>query len=199
MTPRLLLRRLLALVNARRLDTQLDDEVLAHLELAERDGIAAGLSPEDARRAARRHFGSIERMKEEHRDRRSVRWMDSLVKDVRYGLLLLRRDPGFAFVAIAVMAIGIGANTAMFSVMDAVMLKPLPYPEPERIVRVWETPTPASRNGISTLNFVDWKRLSTSFEALSAVRGLDVALTGNGDPARVAGRSCRPITSTSSA
>jgi hypothetical protein len=85
------------------------------------------------------------------------------------------------------MAIGIGGNTAMLSVVDAALLKPLPYPEPERIVRVWEAPTPTSRNGLSTLNFVDWKRLSTSFEALSAVRGLNVALTGNGEPARLAG------------
>jgi len=75
----------------------------------------------------------------------------------------------------------------MFSLIDGVLLKPLPYPEPERIVRVSEAPTPTSRNGISTLNFLDWKRLSTSFEALSAIRGLTVALTGNGDPARLGG------------
>jgi predicted permease len=186
-TPRLLVRRLLALLRTRRLETELDGEVRAHLELAERDALAAGLSPEDARRAARRSFGSIERIKEEHRDRRSARWIETLLKDFRYGLLLLRRDPGFAFVAISVMALGIGANTAMFSLMDAVLLKPLPYPEPERIVRVLEAPSPTSRNGISTLNFVDWKRLSTSFEALSATRGLNVALTGNGEPARLAG------------
>ena len=187
MTPALLVRRLLALLRTRRMDTELDDEVRAHLELAERDAIASGLSPEEARRVARRRFGSVDGMKEVHRDRRSVRWIDTLVKDFRYGLLLLKRDPGFAFVAISVMAIGIGANTAMFSLMDAVLLKPLPYPEPERIVRVWEAPTPTSRNGISTLNFVDWKRLSTSFEALSAIRGLNVALTGEGEPARLAG------------
>jgi hypothetical protein len=125
-SPRLLVRRLLALVRTRRLEAELDDEVRAHLEMAERDAIAEGLSPEDARRAARRRFGSVDRMKEEHRDRRSVRWMDSLAKDFRYGLLLLRRDPGFAFVAVSVMAIGIGANTAMFSLMDGVLLKPLP-------------------------------------------------------------------------
>ena len=111
----------------------------------------------------------------------------TLGKDFRYGLLLLRRDPGFAFVAIGVMAIGIGANTAMFSLMDGVLLKPLPYPEPERIVRVMEAPTPTTRNGITTLNFLDWKRLSTSFEALSATRGLSAALTGQGDPARLNG------------
>ena len=85
------------------------------------------------------------------------------------------------------MAIGIGANTAMFSLVDAVLLKPLPYSEPDRIVRVWEAPTPTSRNGIATLNFVDWKRLSTSFEALSATRGLNVALTGRGEPSRLGG------------
>jgi putative ABC transport system permease protein len=186
-TLRLRVRRLLALISTRRLDSQLEDEVRAHLEMAERDAIASGLSPEEARRAARRRFGSIERIKEEHRDRRSARWIETLLKDFRYGLLLLRRDPGYAFVAISVMAIGIGANTAMFSLMDAVLLKPLPYPEPERIVRVLEAPSPTSRNGISTLNFVDWKRLSTSFEALSATRGLNVALTGNGEPARLAG------------
>ena len=187
MTPRRLVRRVLALVRSRRLESELDGEVRAHLELAERDALADGLSPEEARRMARRRFGSIDRMKEEHRDRRSVRWVETLVKDFRYGLLLLRRDPVFAFVAISVMAIGIGANTAMFSLMDAVLLKPLPYPAPERMVRVWEAPAPTSRNGISTLNFVDWKRLSTSFEALSAIRGLNAALTGNGDPARLAG------------
>ena len=139
-------------------------------------------------------------MKEVHRDERSVRWLDTLAKDFRYGLRLLVRDPGFAAVAIGVMAIGIGANTAMFSLVDAVLLKPLPYSEPDRIVRVWEAPTATSRNGIATLNFVDWKRLSTSFEALSATRGLSVALTGQGEPARLGGHcSCRPTTSRSSA
>ena len=131
-----LIRRLLALVKARRLDRELEGEVIAHLELAERDGIAAGLSPEQARRAARRNFGSIESMKETHRDERSVRWIDTFVRDVRYGVLLLLRDRGFAAIAIGVMAIGIGANAAMFSLVDAVLLKPLPYPDPDRIVRV---------------------------------------------------------------
>ena len=187
MRPGSLVRRLVALFRTQRLDRELEDEMQAHLELAEREALASGLSPEEARREARRGFGNIERMREEHRDRRSVRWMEHVARDFRYGLLLLKRDPGFAFVAISVMAIGIGANTAMFSLMDAVLFKPLPYPEPERIVRVWEAPSPTSRNGISTLNFVDWKRLSTSFEALSAVRGLNVALTGNGDPARLGG------------
>ncbi len=187
MTFRSLVQRLLALTRTRRLDRELDDEVRAHLELAERDARAAGLSPEEARRTARRNFGGLEQMKETHRDERSVRSLDTLMKDVRYGLLMLVRDPGFAVVAISVMAIGIGANTAMFSLVDAVLLKPLPFADPDRIVRVMEAPTPTSRNGITTLNFLDWKRLSTSFEALSATRGLSVALTGQGEPARLGG------------
>jgi putative ABC transport system permease protein len=174
-------------VTARRLERELEGEVLAHLEMAERDGLAAGLSPEEARREARRRFGSIEAMKEAHRDQRAVRWIDTFLRDVRYGLKLLLRDRGLAAVTIGVMAIGIGANAAMFSLVDAVLLKPLPYPEPERIVRVLEAPSPTSRNGISTLNFLDWKRLSTSFEALSATRGLSVALTGSGEPSRLNG------------
>jgi hypothetical protein len=118
MTPGALLRRLLALGRANRFDRELENEMQAHLELAERDAIASGLSPDDARRAARRAFGSVERIKEEHRDRRSIRWIETFAKDLRYGVLLLRRDPGFALVAIGVMAIGIGANTAMFSLVD---------------------------------------------------------------------------------
>ena len=82
-------------------------------------------------------------MKEDHRDQRSVRWVENLLRDVRYGMAALARDPGFAAVTIGLLALGIGANTAMFSIVDAVLLKPLPFPEPERMVRVWETPTPS--------------------------------------------------------
>src|SRR3954464_11380701 len=142
---RFALRRLLALVRKRRLDGELDGEILAHLEMAERDAVASGLSPEEARRHARRHFGGIEQMKEDHRDQRSFRWVENLWRDVRYGISSLARDPGFAAVTIGLLALGIGANTAMFSIVDAVLLKPLPFPEPERMVRVWETP-PGLRN-----------------------------------------------------
>ena len=111
MKPRLALLRLLALIRKRRLERELDNEVLAHLELAERDALAAGMSPAEARQAARRTFGGIEQMKENHRDRRGVRWIETVLKDFRYGLAALARDPGFAVVAIGVLALGIGANT----------------------------------------------------------------------------------------
>src|ERR1700723_2290849 len=150
--------------------------------MAERDAIAAGLSHEEARREARRGFGGIEQMKEDHRDQRSVRWVENLWRDVRYGMASLARDPGFAAVTIGLLALGIGANTAMFSIVDAVMLKPLPFPEPERMVRVWEsTPQGSGRNGTTTLTFLDWKRQSDLFEALSAENPTSAAVATGGD------------------
>jgi putative ABC transport system permease protein len=179
--------RLLALFRRWKLDRELDDEILAHLELAERDAMAAGLIPAEARQAALRNFGGIEAMKEDHRDRRGVRWMENLLRDFRYGMGSLARDPGFAAVTIGLLALGIGANSAMFSIVDAVLLKPLPFPEPERMVRVWESP-PAGRNGTTTLTFLDWKRQGDIFEALSVECLTRAALATAGDPARVSGK-----------
>ena len=178
---------LLALVRHRRLDGELDDEILAHIELAERDARARGLSPEEARRAARRASGGIAYMKEDHRDRRSLRWIETLLRDFRYGLSALRRAPGFAVVAIAVLALGIGANTAMFSVVDAVLLKPLPFPEPERMATVDEAANATTRYGAGALNYVDWKRLNTAFEYLSAESPVTAVSTMGGEPTRLAG------------
>jgi predicted permease len=180
-------RRLAALIRRRRLDGELAGEILAHIEMAELDAIAAGLSPEEARREARHRFGGVQQMKEEHRDQRSVRWVENLVRDLRYGMSALARDPGFAAVTVGLLALGIGANTAMFSIVDAVMLKPLPFPEPERMVRVWES-TPPGRNGTTTLTFLDWKRQSDIFEALSVENPIKAAVSSGSDPARVSGK-----------
>jgi putative ABC transport system permease protein len=189
MTLRLLVNRLLALGRARRLDRELDDEILAHLELAERDAIAAGASPEEARRAARRRFGGIDQMKERHRDDRGVPWIETLLKDARHGIASLARDRAFTFVAVGVLALGIGANAAMFSLLDGVLLRPMPFPSPERIVSVHEAPRPGATNATSTLDFRDWKLLGSSFEALSAEQSISAALTGAGDPVRLPGKA----------
>ena len=183
------INRVLALFRRQRLDEDLDAEVRAHLELAERDAIEAGMPPDQARLAARRAFGGIEQMKEEHRDSRSVRWIETVLRDFRYGLASLVRDPGFSLVAVGVLALGIGANVAMFSLVDAVLLKPIPFPEPERIVRVWEAPRPGVTNATSTPDFLDWKRLGTVFEALSAEQSVSAALTGAGEPTRLSGKA----------
>ncbi len=180
--------RLLALVRKRRLDGELEGEILAHLEMAELDATASGLSAEEARREACRGFGGIEQMKEDHRDQRSVRWVENLWRDVRYGMAALARDPGFAAVTIGLLALGIGANTAMFSIVDAVLLKPLPFPAPERMVRLWETPALTERNNTTTLTFLDWKRQDDLFEALSVEELFRAAVAASGDPARISGK-----------
>ncbi|MBI1356193.1 MAG: FtsX-like permease family protein [Acidobacteria bacterium] len=181
--------RLLALLRPGRLDRELDDEIRAHLEMAEQDALAAGMTPEQARRAARRQFGGIEPMKQEHRDSRSLRWIESLLRDFRHGLAGLVRDPGFTVVAVSVLALGIGANVAVFSLVDAVLLQPLPFPEPDRIVRVWQAPRPGVTNATSVLDFLDWRRLADSFEALAAEQTVSVALTGAGEPQRLTAKA----------
>ena len=182
-------RRIAALFRKGRLDGELQGEILAHIEMAELDAIAAGLSPEEARRQAKNRFGAIQQMKEEHRDQRSVPWVENLWRDLRYGMAALGWDPGFAAITIGLLALGIGANTAMFSIVDAVMLKPLPFPEPERLVRVWEsTPQGSGRNGTTTFTFLDWKRQRDLFEALSVENPTSAAVATSGDPARVSGK-----------
>jgi len=188
MTPRRLAQRWLALVRHNRMERELDDEVLAHLELAERDAVARGLTPAEARDEARRAFGGIQQMKELHRDDRSARAVDNLVRDVRYGLAALRRDPGFTFVAVSVLALGIGANTAMFSLVDGILFQPLPFPEPDRMVRLWEAPTPVTSNSTTTRNFTEFKQQSRVFEALSAESLSTATVPINGEPVRLNGR-----------
>jgi putative ABC transport system permease protein len=187
-TFRRLIHRLAALFTGRRLDRELNDEIQAHLELAERDAIAAGLSPEQARREARLRFGGIDQMREVHRDQRSLQWLDSLWRDMRYGVAALRRDPTFTIAAVGVLALGIGANAAVFSLMDAVLFKPLPFSEPERMVRLWETPTPTTANQTNTLSFIEWKRQNRSFAALSATAPIAATAIIGGEPVRLPGR-----------
>ncbi|MFZ0426818.1 MAG: ABC transporter permease [Acidobacteriota bacterium] len=120
-------------------------------------------------------------IQEPHRNRRSFPIAETLLRDFRHGLSSLRRNPGFAAAAIAVLALGMGANAAMFSVLDAVVLKPLPYPEPQRMVSLGESEV---YTGASALNFADWKRLNTSFEALSAESPVAVAVMVGSEPER---------------
>ena len=188
MTLRRALARLTALVRRQRLERELDDEVIAHLELAELDARARGLDPLEARRDALRRFGGIDQMKEIHRDDRSARWIEHFVKDARYGLASLKREPLFTLVAVGVLALGIGANTAMFSLVDGVLFTPMPFPDPDRIVRIWETPTPASSNSTTTRTFLEIKRQNQSFDALSAESRSTATVLVNGEPIRLDGR-----------
>src|SRR5262245_3599136 len=117
--------------------------------------------------------------------------MDSWLADVRYALRLLRKSPGFAAVAIATLALGIGANTAIFSTLDAVLLRPLPYSDPDRIVMMWEDAHEAGfpRNTPAPGNYTDWVQLNGSFEGIAATRGATANLTGGASPEQVIGRA----------
>ena len=190
MTFRRAFKSSIALFRGRRLDEELQAEIAAHLELAEKEAAEAGLTPEEARRTAHLRLGGVERIREDHRDDRSARWMETFWRDIRYGFASIVRDPGFAAVSIGVLALGIGANTAMFSLVDATLLRPLPFPHPERLARIWETPRPDTVNDVNTLDFIDWKRLNTVFDALTAETDESRALTGAGEPVRL---DCRLV------
>ncbi len=189
MTLRRAIANLLALTTRRRLDRELEEDIRAHLELAEKEALVRGLSPEEARREARRSFGGLEQMKEEHRDRRSFRWMETLLRDFRYGLASLLRAPGFTLIVVSVLALGIGGTVAMFSVVDAVLLKPLPFTDPDRMVSIWEAPKPGAVNSTIASQFLDWKRQKEVFAALSAELPLSVTLAGDAGPTRLPGKA----------
>src|SRR5438874_8322664 len=104
--------------------------------------------------------------------------MLTFLQDLRYAARMLLKSPGFTLVAVLTLALGIGANTAIFSFIDGVLLEPLPYGDPERILMVWEKPPGGDRNGISTLNFLDWKNQNTVFDAMAASRGSSMTMSG---------------------
>jgi len=177
----------LSISHRRRAERDLEDEIRYHLDLEIEAQRHAGLSPDEARHAALRAMGAIEKSKDECRDLRWGRLVGEFLSDLRYAGRALRRRPGFAALAIAIVALGIGANTAVFSVVNGVLLKSLPYPDADRIVVLRTTSVKTGEiNPLVTLaNFWDWRAQSTSFEAMATYRGGETPVTP-GDTAEYA-------------
>ena len=177
-----------------RMEHELDEDVRTHLAIAADEYARAGLDPEAARAAARRSFGGVARMKDAHRDERQIPVLDTLLREARMAVRSLRRTPGWTSLAVLTLALGIGATTAVFSLVDGVLFRPLPFADPDRLVSVWED-VPASgrpRVEVSPLNYADWSRQVDAFEDLAAYGNSTFNLTGEGTPERLVGAYVTP-------
>src|SRR5262249_41904970 len=143
--------------------------------------------------AARGQFGNVALLREVNREMRGIRLIETLVQDLKYGLRMLRRNPGFTFVAVLTLTLGIGANTAIFSVVNVVLLRPLPYNEPERLVAIDGTDArgpegPKREDSCSYPDFFDWRERNQSFDSVAAYHSINLTMTGNGAPTHLSGQ-----------
>jgi putative ABC transport system permease protein len=191
---RIFLFRLRALFRSRQIDQEIEDEITSHLAEATEEYVRQGLSLEEARWAAQRSFGGVTQTKEVYRQVRSFVWLEELPRDVRYALRTLRKSPAFTTTAAATLALAIGTNTAMFSVLNAVLLRPLSYRSPEQLAMLWtEDPTENLREGRSALWDVEqWQRQSQSFADMATFDSVSTLLTGADGVEQIVGASVSP-------
>jgi putative ABC transport system permease protein len=184
---KVLASRLRGLFTHRRVDEDFQRELDSHLVLLTEESIRRGMTPEEARRTARVRLGGFTQLRETHRDLNGLPWLETLVQDVRYGLRMLRKNPGFTSVAVLTLALGIGANTAIFSIVNAVFLRPLPFPNADRIYVVDRVGNPIGGASISFPIYIAWEKTGNVFFdhlALLAWWG-DATLTGVGESERI--------------
>src|SRR5438093_9158959 len=173
----------------RRSDQDFSHEVQAHIALETDRLVAEGMNPEEARARALRAFGNVLRAQESFYESRRVIWLDDLQRDVRLALRTLIRNTGFTVVVVLTLALGIGANTAIYSVVNAVLLRPLPYPDPDRLVRIWSTHSRTNRWGdwVSYPDCKDWREQNRTFEDMATYRFWLFNVTGGEYPEVVGG------------
>src|SRR5580765_6471153 len=179
------IRRVLALFRWRSRDRDMEREMAFHVDSLARDYARDGLSDVDAQRAARRQFGNLTRLKERGHDERTMRFAEDVTRDIRHAARGLWRSPGFSLAVILTLALGIGGNTAVFSVVDQLLLRPLPYPDGDQLVVVEETVGANPHADVSPANWLDWQRESRTFRRFAAWRSWSFTLTGTGEPRRV--------------
>ena len=160
--------RLRSLFRRAQADQELEDELREHLERKTGEYAAQGMSPEEARRQARLHLGGIEQTKEKCRDARGVNWFQDFVQDLRFGLRMLRKSPGFTAIAVLTLALGMGINTAVFSFVDTLYLRPLPVPDAGQLVDVYQTREGRGYYEVSYPDYTFYRDSSHSFSDLAA-------------------------------
>jgi putative ABC transport system permease protein len=185
--------RLRALLGRETVLRDIDEEMRLHVEMETEANIERGMSPEDALWAARRSFGNLSSIKDSAYEVRGGGMIETLLQDIRYGARVLAKHKGFTVVAVLTLALGIGANTAIFSVVNELLLRPLPFPDAERLVMLWEvSPEGRHQNTTSRTNFLSWREQSTVFEGMAAFSDQRLNLTGVGEPEEVSVQLATP-------
>lgn len=169
------------LFNRRRQDWEMEQEFQSHLQMEIEDKVRSGMSPEEARRTAMIKAGGLSSARENYRGQRGLPFFETLFQDVRYGIRNLRKSPGFTIAAVAMLALGIGANTAMFSVVNAVLLCQLPYRAPDRLVQLWETEPAPGVFPFAGPDYLDWQAQNKSLESSSLYTYTNFNLSRTGD------------------
>jgi hypothetical protein len=167
-------RRLLFLLRRGQVDRELEEEMQLHLEMKVEENMGRGMSPEQAHYAALRQFGNQTLLREVSHEMWGLRSLETFWQDVRFGVRMLVKNPSFTVVAVLALALGIGANTAIFSVVNAVLLRPLPYKDPNQLVMVWEDDTKGGypRDTPAAANYIDWRDQNQVFEGMAAIADL---------------------------
>src|SRR5262245_13317346 len=183
------LRRVRGLWRSETIHREITDELQFHMDMRVEENIRRGMSPDEARRGAERSYGNLTRIKEQGYDVRGSRWLETVWQDLRYGARSLVKNPLFTLIAVLTLALGIGANTAIFSIVNAVLLRPLPYREPEKLMTIWTArPQQGQRQFRTSLpNFKDWREQSHVFEGMAAYGFNRYILTGGGEPEQIRG------------
>jgi putative ABC transport system permease protein len=185
-------RRLLSLLRRERYERAMEEEMRFHLEMQVEQNRAAGMQAEEARYAARRQFGNQTWLREVSREMWSLNLIETMIQDLRFGARMLVKNPGFTLIVVITLALGIGANTAIFSVVNSVLLRPLSYPDAERILTLWEDHTRRDgpqREWTSPPGFQDWREQRNVFEHVAAINNWGPTLTEAGEPEALAGAS----------